>query len=280
MAKYSRGRARARQSARTGAFEVFVRPEQTLLGRIVGILIRLRVELLLAASLTLAWLLLSTLMTTWLLWTVLATVATVMIVVPVIRRYVTRRFWCVLTRHRMKACFEQTRTMTHDGKLPSLLWSRPTPVGERVRVWLPAGLSVNDLERVTDNIATACFARSARIERGRNAHVASILTVRRDPLESRTVVPDLLSGLGQWFGPTTDSDDGNVVVALPSRSDVLTDLRSAAPEREPATATPAREHTPSARRGGTPVKNRTQPIDTPSEPVVRGFNGTDVSDYV
>ncbi len=279
MAKYRRGRARARQSARTGAFEVFVRPEHTLLGRAVGILIRLRVELLLAASLTLAWLLLSTLMPTWAIWTVLITVTLLIAGIPVISRYVVRRFWCVLTRHRMKACFEQTRTMTHDGKLPSLLWSRPTPVGERVRVWLPAGLSVNDLDRVTENIATACFARSARIERGRNAHVASILTVRRDPLESRTVAADVLGGLHR-FDHTTDTDDNDVVVPLPSRNDVLTDLRATTPKRESATRASAAEHTPSARRGDAPAPHRTPTPENPSEPAVRGFNGTDVSDYV
>lgn len=274
MAKYRRGRAGARQSARTGAFEVFVRPDHTLLGRAVGILVRLRVELLLAASITLAWLLLSTLMPSWAIWTVLITVTLLIAGVPVIRRYVVRRFWCVLTRHRMKACFEQTRTMTHDGKLPSLLWSRPTPVGECVRVWLPAGLSVNDLERVTENIATACFARSARIERGRNAHLASILTVRRDPLESRTVASDALGGLHR-FDHTTDTDDNDVVVALPSRNDVLADLRATTPKRASAA-----EHTPSARRGGTPAPHRTTPSDNITEPAVRGFNGTDVSDYV
>ncbi|GAA5119971.1 hypothetical protein [Haloechinothrix salitolerans] len=279
MAKYRRGRARARQSARTGALEVFVRPEQTLLGRAVGILIRLRVELLLAASLTLAWLLLSTLMATWAIWTVLIMVTLLIAGIPVFRRYVVRRFWCVLTRHRMKACFEQTRTMTHDGKLPSLLWSRPTPVGERVRVWLPAGLSVNDLERVTENIATACFARSARIERGRNAHLASILTVRRDPLDSRTVASDILGGLHR-FDPTTNTDNTDVVVPLPSRNDVFTDLRPVTPNRESATRAPAAEHTPSARRGGTPAPHRTTPSDNTTEPAVRGFNGTDVSDYV
>ena len=58
----------------------------------------------------------------------------------------------------------QTFTMARaNGRLPFLLWARPSPVGEHVLVWLPAGMAVKDLERVTGELAAACWATDARI---------------------------------------------------------------------------------------------------------------------
>lgn len=270
MAKFSRGgrgRARARQSARTGALEVFVRPDQTIVGRIISWMIRLRAEIFVITCITLGSLWLSSQLPEWAFYLVLIAVCAVLLGVPAIRRYVTRRCWCVITRHRVRACFEQTRTMTHDGKCPSLLWARPTPVGERVRVWLPAGLSVNDLERVTENIAVACYAQNARIERGNRAFLVSIVIIRRDSLGHRAVRPDVLGSVDP-----IDEDDPTNVVRLPRREDVLTDL---AATNTTAGNGPGESTNPTA-RGGKKSRNETNG----TEPVVRGFGGMDVSDYV
>lgn len=272
MARYSRGtrgRARARQSARTGALEVFIRPDQTILGLIVGWLIRLRAEIFVIICITLCSLWLASVMSAELVSVLLISICVLVLGVPGLRRYVTRRVWCVVTRHRVRACFQQTRTMTHNGKSPSLLWSRPTPVGERVRVWLPAGLSVNDLERVAENIAVACWADSARIERGKRAFLASILIMRRDSLGTRDVSPDVLGRIDSVAADEQIAD----VVPLPRREDVLTELktRSSADVAEPI------EHTKPTGRGGT-KKPRNDASET--DPAARGFGGMDVSDYV
>src|SRR6185503_15539818 len=108
------------------------------------------------------------------------------LVVPPYGRYLLRRWQCVCTRHRVRAALLKSRygsSMTYDGKLPYLLWSRPSPIGERIRVWLPAGLSVKDLERSTDVLAAACWADSARITPARGQAALVVLDIiRRDPL--------------------------------------------------------------------------------------------------
>ena len=114
---------------------------------------------------------------------------TVLLVIPASRRFMVRRMWSVITRHRMRACFVQSRTMTLDGRMPFLLWSRPSPVGERVRVWLPAGLSVKDIEDDSQRLAAACWAHEARITPTRHqAALVIVDVIRRDPLTARTVL--------------------------------------------------------------------------------------------
>src|SRR5205814_1396088 len=70
-----------------------------------------------------------------------------------------------------------------------LLWSRPSPIGERVRVWIPAGLSVKDIEDDTQRLATACWAREVRITPTRHqAALVIVDIVRRDPLGTTAVL--------------------------------------------------------------------------------------------
>lgn len=276
----ARGRARARQSARTGALEVFVRPQQTLAGRVVGWLIRARAEIFLLGCLACGGWWLSSLMAAWLLITALCAVLALVLVVPAIRLYLTRRFWCVLTRHRVKACFEQTRTMTHDGRMPWLMWSRPTPVGERIRVWLPAGLSINDLERVTENLAGACYAQTARIERGKRAFMASILIVRRDTLAGDDIAPEVLGHI-DGYDTTPDDLDRDTVVPLPSRDDVLAEVTDITPSATASeVAKPIEQHTNRVDRGAAARRLRSTSASTETESALRGINGMDVTDYV
>lgn len=268
----TRSHARARQSARTSALEVFIRPQQTLIGRIAGLLVRLRVELTVLFIALLGYLWLITLIPPLAVGIVAAVVVLLIAAIPATRRFVTRRSWCVLTRHRVRTCFEQTRTMTHNGKMPYLVWARPTAVGERVRVWLPAGLAVKDIEAVSDHLATACWASQARIERDRRfASAVHILIVRRDPLHGAEFAPDLLDQVAPAI-------DNGTVVPLPRRDEVATGHSRQADE-------PA-EHTPADRgeRGqGRKFGKKGSPAaadDDTSEPAVRGFGGMDVSDYV
>ncbi|UKD53661.1 hypothetical protein L3Q65_38110 [Amycolatopsis sp. FU40] len=249
---------------------MFIRPQQSLLGRVAGWLIRMRAELTILAFGILCYVWLTHVFSPLGVDITLGVALIAIFAVPGSRRYVTRRSWCVLTRHRVRACFTQTRTMTHDGKMPSLLWAKPTPVGERVRVWLPAGLSVKDLENVSENLAAACFARYCRIEPDRKRATACfILIIRRDPLGTgKPVTPDLLDQVDDY-----DQDDTNVV-PLPTRESVMTEVTAA------QTAQPV--DTARAPRKGTRPAGQTGKSATVAEPApeVQGFGGMDVSDYV
>ncbi|RZQ62254.1 hypothetical protein [Amycolatopsis suaedae] len=233
------------------------------MGSLVGRIVRARAELFVLTLVVLVYLWLTAHLPEWALWATLFGVIVLVVGVAPVRRYVTRRCWCVLSRHRTRACFRSTWTMTYDGTLPYLLWSRPTPVGERIRVWLPAGLAVNDIEQVSSKLAAACWARECRIEPSRKRAALVVLhIIRRDPLESAQLAPDVLDHID----PATTVDDGRVV-PLPRRDAVASEVRQ-------ATATQ-----PRAERGQA-QKSKNTNNSTGSTPAVEGFGGMDVTDYV
>ena len=108
---------------------------------------------------------------------------------PWTRRFVIRRAWCVISRHRLQRVFFETRMHTRSGRLSLILWIRPTQVGERAWVWCRAGICAEDLEAHTGEIAAACYAREARVAKSpRWAQLVTVDIVRRDTLAPRTVV--------------------------------------------------------------------------------------------
>ncbi|AEA27362.1 hypothetical protein Psed_5226 [Pseudonocardia dioxanivorans CB1190] len=246
-----------------GIVEVFTRPEQHPVTRILGWAVRYRAELAVTTVLVAVFLLLRNGVGPEAATVIVIVTTAVMFVVPPSRRYLTRRMWCVYSRHRARAAFVQTRTMTYDGRMPFLYWSRPSTVGERIRVWLPAGMEVKDLEGVCPELAVACWARSARVEPSRrHAHLVVIEIVRRDPLATSSVIaPAVLHGV-----PDVDPHpEGGQVVPLPSRSNL------------PA---PAADDTPRTRTKGNRATARPRDREEVDEPAVTGFGGVDVSDYV
>jgi hypothetical protein len=112
---------------------------------------------------------------------------------PWTRRFFVRRAWCVLSRHRIqKVCFE-TRMHTRSGRLPLVLRVTPTEVGERAQIWCRAGICFEDFEAHTGELAAACYAREARVERSKRwAQIVVVNVVRRDTLAAHKVV---ISGL-------------------------------------------------------------------------------------
>ena len=84
--------------------------------------------------------------------------------------------WCLVTRHRIRTCFSEFIITNRTGSLPLILWARPTPVGERVWIWLRPGLSLDDLHNRLDKIAVACWASAALAD----AASASNVTTRRE----------------------------------------------------------------------------------------------------
>jgi hypothetical protein len=155
-----------------------------------GTLFRFRTEL---ATLTTtaagSWELAKAITLTWALVTLTIT-ATVVTVVPWTRRFIVRRAWCVLSRHRIqKVCYE-TRMHTRSGRLPLVLRIHPTQVGERALIWCRAGICAADFEAHAQEIAAACYARQARVEGNKRwAQLVTVDIVRHDTLGTHQVIP-------------------------------------------------------------------------------------------
>src|SRR3712207_186907 len=91
---------------------------------------------------------------------------------PPIRRRVIALGWCVIVRHRLRVCFAQFIIGNQSGSLPFILWARPTPVGERVWVYLRPGLSLADLQGRLEKIAVACHAKTCVVEHASDGNAA------------------------------------------------------------------------------------------------------------
>jgi hypothetical protein len=166
--------------------EMLVRGKRTA----AGVIWRFRTEVMvLVTGIVGVWELAKAVTTAWLM-VILIMAATAVTVVPQVRRFIIRRAWCVLSRHRIqKVCFE-TRMHTRTGRLPLVLRIHPTRVGERALIWCRAGICAADFEAHTPEIAAACYARQARVEGNRRwAQLVQLDIVRRDTLAAHTVIP-------------------------------------------------------------------------------------------
>jgi len=136
---------------------------------------------------------------------ILATSTAGIMAAPHSRRFIVRRAWCVLSRHRMQRVFFETRMHTRSGRLSLVLRIHPTEVGERALIWCRAGICFEDFEAHTGEIAAACYAREARVERSKRwAQIVVVNIVRRDTLAAHNVIP---SGLApQLPAPAPDDE--------------------------------------------------------------------------
>ena len=163
---------------------------------------RWRTELaLLTATLALLWRLTVIMTFTWATITIAAGLALVLALPPT-RRFMVRRFWCVLARHRLhKLCWE-ARLHTRSGRLPLILWTRPTKVGERAWILCRAGICAEDFEGNLGEIRSACYARDARVTRNtRFSHLITVDVIRRDTLAANHQVHSPLPRLPRPAGP-------------------------------------------------------------------------------
>lgn len=266
----SKTRTRARRSRQSGAVELIIHPEQSAPVRVAGWLWRSRAELTALAAYLAAYLTLDEHLPTWAVWLTLAALPVLIALVPPARRFVHTRVMCVLTRHRMRSCLWQVRATNHDGHLPWFLWTRPTGVGERVRLWMRPGIAARDIEHAADHLAASCFAREVRVAVSRK--VAALVTVdviRRDPLVSGTEIDSPLAGM-----PTTP---GDFTVPVQPEPPVMPTPRAPAPTvvgrdgvtEAPATAQPTKK----TKKTSTPAASQQE-----AAPVFVG--GEDVTDYV
>jgi hypothetical protein len=168
-----------------------------------GAIWRFRTELTtLATGIAGAWALAKTVTAAWML-VILTASAMMVLILPWTRRFIVRRAWCVLSRHRIqRVCFE-TRMHTRSGRLPLVLRIAPTEVGERALIWCRAGICAEDFEAHAAEIAAACLARQARIEGNKRwAQLVQLDIVRRDTLAAHHVISSgLASGHQQRQTP-------------------------------------------------------------------------------
>jgi hypothetical protein len=127
---------------------------------------------------------------------VLAVALALVFILPWSRRFTIARFWCVLARHRFQRLCWEARLHTRAGKLPAVLWVRPTKVGERLFVWCLAGIAAEDFEQHTGELRAACYARDARVTRNiRWSQLVTVDIIRRDTLAAANTVSSPLTQL-------------------------------------------------------------------------------------
>ena len=172
--------------------ELFVKFHRTP----AGIAWRWRAELAILAVLAAALWRLSLLITLTWAGVVLAAALVLLAGVPHSRRFTTRRLWCILARHRIHRLCYEARLHTRAGRLPLILWIRPTHVGERAWVLCRAGISAEDFQDHTEQLRAACYARDARATRHRRwSHLVTIDIIRRDTLAASNTISSPLARL-------------------------------------------------------------------------------------
>jgi hypothetical protein len=137
--------------------------------------------------------------------------------VPFLRRRVTAIGWCFIVRHRLRVCFSQFIIANKSGSLPLILWARPTPVGERVWVYLRPGLSLSQLrEDRLDQIAVTCHADTATVERASNNGKAAYLRfdIKRREVLTAKINSQLPGVIDPDYTPTTYAAPNDLPTAL------------------------------------------------------------------
>jgi hypothetical protein len=104
-----------------------------------------------------------------------------------------RRFWCVLTRHRIQRLCWEARLHTRSGRLPLVLWTHPTKVGVRLHLLCRAGICAEDFTAHIGELRAACYAREARVTRNtRWSQLVTIDIIRHDKLAAHHTIPSPL----------------------------------------------------------------------------------------
>jgi hypothetical protein len=119
------------------------------------------------------------------LWTDLVVVASAAVVLGWrrSRRWLLAGLGCMVTRARLRAAFGELRLCRRSGRTPFLVAMRPTPVGERVWLVCPVGVSAEDIADESDRLRAACIARDVRVSRDRRWSALVVVDViRRDTL--------------------------------------------------------------------------------------------------
>jgi hypothetical protein len=131
-----------------------------------------------------------------------------------VRTRIHQATWCLVTRHRIRTCFSEFIITNRTGSLPLILWARPTPVGERVWIWLRPGLCIDDLHNRLDKIAVACWATAALADAASVSNAAFVrLDIKRRDVLTGTITSPLLDMIKSG-SPATGRDTTEIPTAL------------------------------------------------------------------
>lgn len=204
----------------------------------------------------------------------------VIFTVPHSRRLAWPRVMCVVSRHRLRTCMSQLAVTNRDGRLPWIVWIRPTPVGERVWLWMIPGLSVDDIKNRTEALAAACWARETRIERARTrAMVVRVDVVRRDPLsDDKAIGNPLMDDTRHVQAVEAERVIELINIHKDNRASRVSDrtTRRPVPVPVPKVTTEGTKPTTSTQTAADDPTNG----DKPEQPRIVTRHGEDVSDYV
>ncbi|SFN15313.1 hypothetical protein SAMN05216207_10095 [Pseudonocardia ammonioxydans] len=207
--------------SRVDSFEIISAPPRNPVIRVLALLLRLRAELLVAAVLITAWVALGpdhvtgtdgvaievtgTGLDTTTRAALFAAVALLLAAVPWTRRFLFHRAQAVLSRHRVRQVLVERRVLNSRSRAcPLTVWARPNRVGEVVWLFLRAGLAPKTIEEEAEELASACFAREARVTAwSSTTNVVRVEIIRRDPLAPNLIRSDLF----RWAAGNP-SDDG------------------------------------------------------------------------
>lgn len=159
----------------------------------------------------------------------LLTAAPVFVVVawPAARRLMWRQLRYASVRRRFASA---VRTTGFDrlkmGRTPQVVKVSETPAGYRLQVRLPAGTSATDLDNAAEIAAAAMGVSDLRVSRDpRNAQIATVAVIRRDPLAGPALAWPLAHA-SRWslWEPVPvglDDDANTVTVSLPEHNLLL-----------------------------------------------------------
>ncbi|NRQ31375.1 hypothetical protein HII36_05915 [Nonomuraea sp. NN258] len=179
-----------------------------------GLLVRLwrsRSELLFMAALALFTLTLlgATQQGRWVPFIVLTAAVSVPAATRMGRNWLVAHFWCVVSRHRLQRVCMETTMHTRAGRIPLVLWITPTRTGEKALMLTRAGICAEEFEAYNEEIAAACWARSAKVYRHRRwAHLVIVEIVRREETPG-AISPGLarLYGRNAWISLRPDLEE-------------------------------------------------------------------------
>jgi FtsK/SpoIIIE family len=130
-------------------------------------------------------------------------------------------------RRRWALACRRANLASRNDRVPRITRSKLTRAGEQLRVRVPAGGQVPDLEAEAERLAAFLDAREVRVTRDPDsARHARVVVIRRDPLADPQPIPWPLAGadgLSLWrpVPVGVDEDGSEVSVALPERNLLL-----------------------------------------------------------
>jgi hypothetical protein len=98
---------------------------------------------------------------------------------PAARQWLIAHARCIITAHRIRTGCAQAWIQTRYGKLPIILLTSPRLYGERIYIWCPAGISLEDFEDARDLLRSACWASDIKAMSSRRYSHIVILDVIR-----------------------------------------------------------------------------------------------------